>query len=842
MTTAEIRITGPPGTGKTTHLAERIRKAVETVGPKSVVVCSFTRAAAAELVGRDLPVPRENVGTLHAFAFRVLGRPTIIEASQALLGEWNRQAGSGAQIAAVNDRFGDSGPDSAEVWDGMAASSNGSLWESYVLARHKDPTGATVRAVRQFRELDEKWNAFREETGCVDFTGLIEDAIRFAPHAPGKPLVFYVDEAQDFSALELKLTRQWGEATGYGFVMVGDGDQCAPAGSMVSLTGGAYKPIEEVEVGDPVITYSRKSSKFVGVKRAANRVTRVAKRWAEREERVYQISVESPLSHDDDTTRTTGNHQWLVRWADRHTNACCVYLMRRGDWFRVGWCQLFSKGGALHLLQRARIEKADGVWILDVFDARQDASLRESYVAARYGLPTFVFEPVNGDRGYQTLPSVAAFFGQLTRDVDLQRRAIECLRHHGRDIERPFWPAAGAAQGRTTLFKCYASNLISDLMLVPTQIEDDESEVKWRPITVWWDEGGLEVYSLEVENDHTYIQDGILTGNCIYEWTGADPRALAAVDLPEKRRPVLAQSYRVPFEVHRHAVDWVRQTPGRVDDPEYYPRRVDPADPTSAFAIGAVDRMGSTIDKDPEGVIRIAEEAIADERSVMILATCGYMLESVIATAYGLGVPFSNRYRRRNRSWNPLAPPTRGVGLVEKVRAFLEGPEKWTARDLGKIASILKADGVFLRGRKKVAEVYAKRDGAEAMSVDHAALELLFTPSAIVGIEARSMTWLGAHLTPNLHRRVEYFYRIVQRHGTQALTREPLLTIGTIHSVKGGEADTVLLSCGQSWAAAREAVVENRSAPLYRLMYVGMTRARERLVLCGACSFGSPSP
>ncbi len=554
METAEIRITGPPGTGKTTHLAERIRKAVTSVGAKNVVVCSFTRAAAAELVGRDLPVPRENVGTLHAFAFRVLGRPTIIEASSALLSEWNKQAGAGAQIAAVNDRFGDSGPDSAEVWDGMAASANGSTWESYVLARHKDPTGATVRAVRRFRELDERWQAFRAETGCVDFTGLIEDALRFAPHAPGKPLVFYVDEAQDFSALELKLARQWGEATGYGFVMVGDGDQC------------------------------------------------------------------------------------------------------------------------------------------------------------------------------------------------------------------------------------------------------------------------------------------------IYEWTGADPRALAAVDLPEKRRPVLAQSYRVPFEVHRHAVDWVRQTPGRVDDPEYYPRRIDPSDPTSAFAIGAVDRMGSTIDKDPEGVIRIAEEAIADERSVMILATCGYMLDSVIATAYSLGVPFGNRYRRRNRSWNPLAPPTRGVGLVEKVRAFLEGPDKWTARDLGKIASILKADGVFLRGRKKVAESYAKRDGADAMSVDRDALRLLFTPAAIEGIEARSMTWLGAHLTPNLHRRVEYFYRIVQRHGLPALFREPLLTIGTIHSVKGGEADTVLLSCGQSWAASREVVVENRAAPLYRLMYVGMTRARETLVLCGACSFGSPSP
>ncbi|HUX78338.1 MAG TPA: ATP-binding domain-containing protein, partial [Alphaproteobacteria bacterium] len=64
--------------------------------------------------------------------------------------------------------------------------------------------------------------------------------------------------------------------------------------------------------------------------------------------------------------------------------------------------------------------------------------------------------------------------------------------------------------------------------------------------------------------------------------------------------------------------------------------------------------------------------------------------------------------------------------------------------------------------------------------------------------------------------------------------KPPPITIGTIHSVKGGEADVVYLYPDISVAAATERMIgagQESEDSLLRLFYVGMTRAYEELVL-----------
>ena len=66
----------------------QIHRAVGRYGPESILVTSFSRAAAAELAGRDLPIASDRVGTLHSHCWHALGGPEIAEAN---VEEWNKE-------------------------------------------------------------------------------------------------------------------------------------------------------------------------------------------------------------------------------------------------------------------------------------------------------------------------------------------------------------------------------------------------------------------------------------------------------------------------------------------------------------------------------------------------------------------------------------------------------------------------------------------------------------------------------------------------------------------------------------------------------------------------------
>jgi superfamily I DNA/RNA helicase len=85
-----------------------------------------------------------------------------------------------------------------------------------------------------------------------------------------------------------------------------------------------------------------------------------------------------------------------------------------------------------------------------------------------------------------------------------------------------------------------------------------------------------------------------------------------------------------------------------------------------------------------------------------------------------------------------------------------------------------------------------------------------------------------------------YPMQVYARGGREALDKDPRIVVGTIHSVKGGEADVVYLFPDLSIAGGREwGVVGRGRESVRRLFYVGATRARETLVLCGASSAGT---
>lgn len=177
----------------------------------------MTKAAAKEAAGRDQPLPKENVGTLHALCYRALGRPRIVD--RALVSEWNER--HGATYALPTDAFAapDVDGESAGGEDDRFGSDGASL-----LAR-----ADLLRAQRVDRELwpievrafDDEWRAFKAEADAIDFTDMIELALERLPLPPRGASVLFVDEAQDLSRLELDVVEMWSQSA-ESTVLVGD--------------------------------------------------------------------------------------------------------------------------------------------------------------------------------------------------------------------------------------------------------------------------------------------------------------------------------------------------------------------------------------------------------------------------------------------------------------------------------------------------------------------------------------------------------------------------------------------------------------------------------------------
>lgn len=193
----EYRVLGPPGCGKTHYLAARIAEAAEKRGGHSVLVVSFTRAAAAEVASRHVPIPRENVGTLHSICLRALGRPPIAEV-KPLVNDWNERHDD------PQWRIGEARRDPDDPY---GQERQGGLLEALGTFRARlVPREAWPVRVQAFEAA---WSQWKAENGAVDFTDMIEVAGRDLDEAPGQPEVLFVDEAQDLSALELATIRKW---------------------------------------------------------------------------------------------------------------------------------------------------------------------------------------------------------------------------------------------------------------------------------------------------------------------------------------------------------------------------------------------------------------------------------------------------------------------------------------------------------------------------------------------------------------------------------------------------------------------------------------------------------
>jgi len=410
----------------------------------------------------------------------------------------------------------------------------------------------------------------------------------------------------------------------------------------------------------------------------------------------------------------------------------------------------------------------------------------------------------------------------------------EMSRLRGLMMQRDFWPPA--VRHFASKWEDYksANELLDFTDLIEVCLRDT-SMAPGAPSVLFADEAQdlTRMMAALVRRWGQWARHYVVVGDddqCIFSFTGADPDVLIDPPIPKRNIIVLKQSYRVPVAVHAKAVRWIKAVRRR-QEKEYFPRPF--PGKVERLAVGTWEHPG-----DP--VLRLLEKHLNEGQSVMFLASCTYQLRPLIKMLRDRGWPFHNPYRRSNGAWNPIRVGKAGTA-ANRILALLAahpdmGPDqrRWTRQDVAAWADWLKAEGIMKRGRKK-----SLHEGDMQQLVTEQDLDQLFTVSALDellatfdGDRAALLEWWLRRLDSAVQARCEFPVAVAKIHGPEALIEEPRIIVGTIHSVKGGEADVVVMWPDLSQAGAIEygRAGDSRDS-VVRQFYVGMTRARDVLYI-----------
>jgi DNA helicase-2/ATP-dependent DNA helicase PcrA len=307
----------------------------------------------------------------------------------------------------------------------------------------------------------------------------------------------------------------------------------------------------------------------------------------------------------------------------------------------------------------------------------------------------------------------------------------------------------------------------------------------------------------------------------IYSWCGASPDAVLDPPIPEDHKIILKQSHRVPQTVHARANRLIHQV-SRRQEKDYHPRP----------EAGSYEQISGGYKSPEYRILKTLMQHLERGQKVMLLASCSHLLHPLIAVLRQQGVPFHNPFRKSEGFWNQLRHGRNGSS-VNRILALL-APYPWTVRDLKLWTEWLSPKGTLRPGAKE--EIQACDDSLE-LTTEHlnqffeaAAFESLLAASADC---AHLIRWWSRRVAPTFHGRVQFPVAAALAGGRGALEDPPRVIVGTIHSVKGGEADVVYLFPDLSPAGDTAYRKHGRQRDsVIRLFYVGMTRARHTLYVC----------
>ena len=342
----------------------------------------------------------------------------------------------------------------------------------------------------------------------------------------------------------------------------------------------------------------------------------------------------------------------------------------------------------------------------------------------------------------------------------------------------------------------YGLRDFTDLMVEPVRLE-------YPPLDV-------DVAIIDEAQDLTAVQwdfvDRIFSGvkelyiagdddQAIYQWNGADVDHF--LNLQGERR-VLGKSWRLPRRPWMLANHIAGQITARYDK-EW----------THRDAEGAV-----------QSIDRYTQAPILEGGEWLVLARNNFFLNDVQQWLINKGVP------ARRTEYSLIDP--------EHMSAI----HAWLDLGQGKCLSGARAKALYnLLATKKQVGYGAKTRLNDVEDDAQVCYDELRDEFGLIA-DPKADWWETLQKIPQEKRE---YYRRIRRHGESLKT--PRVLLSTIHGVKGGEADNVLLLSGMARQTAR---IFNKGGHFrdeeHRVFYVGVSRAKESVYICGRGEHRYPFP
>lgn len=387
----QVLILAGAGSGKTRVLTYRMAHMIEDLGifPWKILAITFTNKAAKEMRDRVRSIVGEKaddmwISTFHSTCVRILRRDidklgyktsfTIYDTSdQKVLYKECMKA------LQINDK-----DITLQEIMGKVGRAKDSMISPAAFKREHE---SNFRE-NKIADVYEMYQKRLKENNALDFDDLIGKTVELFKKNPDV-LEFYqnkfkyimVDEYQDTNGAQYELVRLLAERN-KNICVVGDDDQCLKEGSFINTLDG-LKKVEDLKTTDKILS-------AIGNGKVSS------KEISEIKSREYDGDLIKITTDSGNIIEGTPNHITFSK-INLEENKYYVYLMyKKGFGYRIGRTSSIrsrrENRKASGLAVRLNGEKADKMWVIKVCDSVGEASYYEEFFAAKYGLPTLVFE------------------------------------------------------------------------------------------------------------------------------------------------------------------------------------------------------------------------------------------------------------------------------------------------------------------------------------------------------------------------------------------------------------------------------------------------------------------